>query len=223
MIFPQLKEKKFGYVNLNLEAISWCEKNNIKPTKENNPLLSPETCQKFVEDTHKKYSLDFSYGGWMEDRSYIWQSGYLEKSQMFIHLGVDINIPNGTEIATNFEAEIVKIDDDFPLDGGWGPHVILRDVKSKIYLLYAHLEKDIPFKEGDIIAEGTVFAKVGKAPQNGNWFPHVHIQAISEEKFKNLLGTKDWEAFDGYGSKETPMENSKNFPDPLNFIKINYL
>lgn len=220
MIFPKLKNKVFGYLNLNLEAIKWSEGENIDLSIDENILLDPEKCEEFIKDIHKKYSIDFSYGGWMEDRSFLWRDGYLEKDKIFIHFGIDINVATETEIATDFDAEVVKIDNDFPLDGGWGPHVILKNLSKSIYVLYAHLDENILCKVNDKLEKGTIFAKVGHAPQNGNWFPHVHIQTIEESYYLELEKNNDWEKFDGYGLKNEIEINTKKHPDPMQYISL---
>jgi murein DD-endopeptidase MepM/ murein hydrolase activator NlpD len=218
MIFPNLKNAVFGYVNLDLEAREWFKQKNIDHTTNINILLEPKKCQEFIDDVHKKYSLDFSYGGWMEDRTFLWKDGYLEKEKNFIHLGIDINVPMGTEIATDFDAEVVKIGDDYPLDGGWGSFVILKHSLKPIYLIYAHLDRDILCKLGDKLNKGIIFAKVGYAPFNGNWFPHVHIQVITGEYYFDI--EKNWDKFDGYGLKKDIELNAKKHLDPMEFISL---
>lgn len=220
MIFPKLKNKTFGYLNLDLEAKKWYEQKNIDLYSKENILINPTKCEEFIKDTQEKYSLDFSYGGWMEDREFIWRGWYLDKEKTFIHLGVDINAPAGTEIAVDFEAEVIKINNDYPLDGGWGPHIIFKHLSRPFYVLYAHLDKEIFCKVGDILKEDTIFAKVGIAPQNGNWFPHTHVQIIEKDYYLELEKNNGWEKFDGYGLKNEIEINSKRHPDPMQFVSL---
>ena len=220
MIFPNFKNKAFGYLNLNLEVREWYKQKNINFSTEKNILIDPKQCQDFVNDIHKKYSLDFSYGGWMEDRTDLWKDSYLENEKIFIHFGVDINVPTGTEIATDFKSEVIKVDSDYPLDGGWGSFVILKHLSKPVYIIYAHLDENILCKVGDKLDKGTIFAKVGHAPQNGNWFPHVHVQIIEENYYLNLEKNNDWEKFDGYGLKGDIEINAKRHPDPMQFISL---
>lgn len=203
---------------MNLEAKVWLAENRVKAGE--NPLLDPEICQKMVLQAHQKYNLDFSYGGWPEDRSVLWHGSYLDAENSYIHLGVDINVPTGTEIAIDFDAEVVRIDDDYPEEGGWGPRVIVKNLSVPIYLIYAHLDREIKCKVGDSLKVGQVFAKVGKAPFNGNWFPHLHVQTITAEYYKNLEENNSWSELDGYGLYADISSNSKLFPDPLQFILL---
>jgi len=219
MIFPNLKNKVFGYLDLNLEAKKWSKQKNID-LSEKNILINPDKCEEFINDIHKKYSLDFSYGGWMEDRSFLWRDWYLDKEQLFIHLAVDLNVPTGTEVATDFDAEVARIDNDFPLDGGWGTYIILKHLSKSVYVLYAHLDENILCKVGDKLNKGTIFAKVGHAPQNGNWFPHTHVQIIDADYYLELEKNNGWEKFDGYGLKNDIEMNAKRHPNPMQFISL---
>ena len=221
MIFPSLQGKKLGYINLNLEAKRWMTMQKVEVRKyKQNPLLDPVFCQEMVHAVHIKYGLDFSYGGWMEDRSFLWKGSYLDKEKNFVHLGVDLNVPSGTEIAISFKAEVVKIDDDYPEDGGWGPRIIVKHLSRPVYFIFAHLDRGISCQNGDILKVGDVFAKVGKAPQNGNWFPHLHVQTISAEYYAELERTNTWSELDGYGIKNEIALNATRFQDPLPFITL---
>ncbi len=221
MIFPGLKNHSFGYLNLDLEARMWSSGKNIKFESSKNPLLDPDICERFVNEVHKKYSLDYSYGGWLEDRTFIWRQSYLEKDKKFIHLGVDINVPALTEIAASFKAKVVKIDDDYPEDMGWGPRVVLQNMEEEIYVIYAHLDRALLCKTGDILKKGTIFAKVGHTPENGNWFPHLHLQTIDSDYYNYLAENDQWALLDGYGYMDDMTKNSARFRDPLQYISLN--
>lgn len=218
MIFPSLKGKKFGYVNLNIEAELWMK--NIKPTQGKDSLLDASVSTQMVKAVEAKYGLDFSYGGWMEDRSFLWKGTYLEPLKTYIHLGIDVNAPEGTDICTDFEAEVVKIDDDYPEQGGWGPRVIIKYMKEPLYFIYAHLDREIKCQVGDYLENGQIFAKVGKPPFNGNWFPHVHIQTIREGFYNEISNNDSWDEIDGYGLVEDITKNADRFPDPLQYISL---
>jgi murein DD-endopeptidase MepM/ murein hydrolase activator NlpD len=216
MIFSSLKNKSFGYVDLNEEAKGWALAQGLQAEA----LLDPVISTKMVEDVHKKYNIDFSYGGWMEDRRFLWKGTYLEPLNTFIHLGIDINVSAGTEIYASFEARVVRIDDDYPEEGGWGPRIIIKHLSQPFYFIYAHLDGNIACKVGDIIRSGEIFAKVGNYPYNGNWFPHVHVQSLSEEYYLELERNNSWGNLDGYGSEEDLTVNVSRFPDPLQFISL---
>ncbi len=82
MLFPALRGKNFGYIHLNTEARHWlCEQ---KYAEQLNPLLDPEICSRFIQDTHVKYGLDFSYGGWLEDRSDLWRGKRADADRLVV-------------------------------------------------------------------------------------------------------------------------------------------
>lgn len=205
-------------MNLNLEAQKWLQEKDL--ARDKNPLLDPAICQKMVADVHTKYNLDFSYGGWMEDRSVLWKGSYLDRWNTFTHLGIDVNVPAGTEIAAPFDGEAARIDDDYPEDGGWGPRVILKHASLPIYMIFAHLDRSIECKVGQRLVKGQVFAKVGKAPYNGNWFPHLHLQTISKDYYEKIEKEDLWAELDGYGASEDIEGNSALFSDPLRYVSL---
>ena len=52
----------------------------------------------------------------------------------------------------------------------------------EFYSLYGHLSRDSleGLWVGQPIAKGAVFARVGSAPSNGDWWPHVHVQLVTD-------------------------------------------
>lgn len=219
MIFPTLQNKKFDHLNLNAEAVLWIAEKNFSH-HDTNPLLDPVICQSMVADTHQKYSIDFSYGGWLEDRSFLWRGSYLEDSSAFIHLGVDLNVPAGTAVALDFTGTVVAIMNDYPLDGGWGTAVIVKHATEPLYFIYAHLGEDVLCGVGDTIQTNQIFASVGEAPFNGNWFPHVHVQCIDAEHYESLSEHEIFTVLDGYGVSDELHINTNRFPNPMHYISL---
>ena len=219
MLFPDLRDKVFGYLNMNVEAQKWCAENRIDCGNKN-PLLDPIFCERVKNLIHLKYDLDCSYGGWMEDRSFIWKGSYLEERRNFVHLGVDFYVPAGTEVAVDFDAEVVRVDDDYPDEGGWGPRVIVRHLYKPIYMLYAHLGRNIHFVRSSKLESGMIFAQVGAPPFNGNWSPHLHIQTISSEYYRELELNNSWNDLDGYGRVEDFEKNVRRFRDPMQYVSL---
>lgn len=247
MFFPSLKKARAGYINLADQAKTWLEIHNANPPEiksqtvseiiarrpvaalppeavrshmtPNNPLIHPSVCAEFVDLVHKKHHLDFSYGGWLEDRSELWAGSYLDQGQGHIHLGLDINVSAGIEVATSFEAIVVMVNNDYPLDGGWGSYVVLWHLTKSVYLLFAHLD-NVRCKPGNRLSIREVFAQVGHAPANGNWYPHVHVQVIESNLFKKLNGTPAWEDLDGYATPGQLTKVAKLHSDPLPYLGL---
>jgi len=219
MLFPELKGQRFGYVNMNQVAKAWFAKYPERVASEN-PLLDPTTCQAMMDEIHAEFGFAISYGGWLEDRSTLWRGSYLDEAKIYLHLGVDVNAPAGTAVAVDRHAEVIRVDDDTPLVGGWGNRVILRLRDEPIVLIYAHLAKDVVCKIGDQLAPGDVFAKLGASSENGYWMPHVHVQAVEQKYFDSLLQTGQLDVLDGYGSQEERELLAQRFPDPMRFIQL---
>lgn len=220
MIFPTLSRSRCGYVHLDLAASAWLEENpGLYMGPLSNPFNDPHYCAVMVETLNADLGLAFSYGGWMEIRSTLWKDSYLQADQKFLHLGVDLNAPVDTEIAVDFNAEVVHVDDDHPEEGGWGPRVIFLHKKARVYVVYAHLGNDVTLKPGDKVKAGEVFAKVGHPKRNGGWYPHVHVQAVEDDVFR-VIEKNGLETLDGYYWPNCIQRGAGMFPDPLQYIRL---
>ena len=217
MLFSELRSKKFGEINLNTEAQRWLE---VHASVEGaNPLLDPDTCLQMVHEASARLGFDFSYGGWLEDRSDLWRGSYLDESGMYVHLGIDFNVPIGTSVAADGASIVLRVDSDFPAEGGWGNRVIMRLVDRPIVVIYAHLSDEILCRVGDRLSPGQVFAHVGTSSQNGGWFPHLHVQCVDATYFDGL-SVRDFELLDGYGKASELEELLKYCVDPFTVISL---
>jgi murein DD-endopeptidase MepM/ murein hydrolase activator NlpD len=225
MIFPTLKNKAYGYINLNEAAKSWAARQSGRYAgRADNPLNDPAICAQMVEDFHGEHGWGFSFGGWLEDRSFVWRGSYLEKAGTFTHLGIDYNAPAGTEVAVDFDAEVLFVDSDYPEIGGWGSRVIMKHKTEDVYFIYAHLDYTYLDRATEALAgmdleKGEIFAKIGSAPYNGNWYPHVHVQVLSRAAFE-AAADNHFESLDGYGHGVNLPGLAMEFPDPKRFIKL---
>jgi murein DD-endopeptidase MepM/ murein hydrolase activator NlpD len=226
MLFPTLSGKKFREIDLDREAIGWIEEYEKKNgATSHSPLLDPHLGQRFIEGLHRRYGVDWSYGGYLENRRHLWRGGYMETSGDFIHLGVDFNVPQGTPLITEYDASVVVVDDDGDQDGGWGQRIFLKPVLPldecpfpALLLIYAHLQNVVP-RSGQQIRAGTVLAEVGGPPNNGNWPPHLHIQALRYEIFSRIL-VEGFANLDGYGHPDRLAEYPDLFPNPLDLLHL---
>lgn len=229
MIFPHIPGPAGPDVNLDNTARGWRQRYPELFEGGQNPLFTdPDVCQQMVHDLHRRLGVLWSYGGWMEDRSTLWAGSYLEQEKKFIHLGVDLNVPAGTEVATDKAAQVLRIDTDEDRDGGWGTRVIVQHGDKDPYLLmYAHLAQDVRCAVGTALAAGEVFAKVGTPEENGQWYPHLHIQAVCARWFYELLQSdKNLATLDGYCSigsfrdEDRRQAIERRFPNPLQFVEV---
>ncbi|OGZ06085.1 MAG: hypothetical protein A2845_01570 [Candidatus Lloydbacteria bacterium RIFCSPHIGHO2_01_FULL_49_22] len=224
MIFPTLKGQMPGYVDLDEYARGWLLRNGYCRIRSGavgypkiSPLLDPTICQFMVLECHAKLGLDFSYGGWLEDRSVLWSGSYLDLGSKYIHLGLDINTKAGTPIALDMPGEIVLVDNDHPLVGGWGTRVMVKLDDAPIVLIYGHLAH-VRHVVGATLKRGDIFAAVGPSSSNGAWYTHAHVQAMTLQAYECFLD-KSLE-LDGYGRHDDISRLARLFPDPMQFIEL---
>jgi murein DD-endopeptidase MepM/ murein hydrolase activator NlpD len=207
-IFPDLADKKWAEVGLDALA-----REDFKG--EENPLLDPQKCDVWVKSIAERYGVDYTYGGYLEDRSYLWRGHYLPKGPQ-AHLGIDYNAPAGTRVALLADAEVVHIGRDGQF-GGWGGLLVFRLNKAPYagadYLYYGHLAWEDIVSVGQKLKAGAIVGHLGEPHQNGVWFPHIHVQLVSERMMKLAKGNP--EAVDGYMPPPVPQED---FPDPHPYV-----
>jgi murein DD-endopeptidase MepM/ murein hydrolase activator NlpD len=160
---------------------------------------------------HSRVGIDYSYGGWLEDRSTVWAGTYLDETKSYTHLGVDLNAPEGTPIAADHHGYVIRIDDDHPEEGGWGPRILFRLRDAPIILIYAHLHPGILNKVGDLLGPGDILARVGPISHNGGRFPHLHVQCMTMEA---------WELFTSDPVAWTATETHRQFKNWRGFFPI---
>lgn len=218
-----LVTKGFGLLDLNERA------RTLNTGMNGNPYLNPRKCAQMVSDFHQELGIKWSFGGYLEDRSILWRDSYLETTKKFLHLGIDVNLPAGTPVASATPLEVIITDDDHDLDGGWGPRIIAipEDDPSRL-VIFAHLA-DVSVAPGDQIPSGVPFAVVGAAPLNGNWYPHYHIQQLNTEKIPGLIFdttqkriVRGLDEIDGYGRQEDYHLLAQQYEDPIDFIPFDF-
>ena len=95
-----------------------------------------------------------------------------------VHLGVDIFAPAGTAVHTPLPATVEVVENRAgALD--YGGMAILRHETPEgdaFWTLHGHLDPESLPVEGDRLAAGQPFARLGAAEVNGGWAPHLHLQ-----------------------------------------------
>ena len=99
-----------------------------------------------------------------------------------VHLGVDLSVPPGSLVHAPLDGTVHTVAvNDAPKD--YGPLVILRHAipsGEEFFTLYGHLDREsiaglVPEKA---LRKGEAFGAVGAPPENGDWWPHVHVQIV---------------------------------------------
>jgi hypothetical protein len=218
MIFEsKIMAERHGYANLNTGSI-WWEKRYDVPRKLR-PFKDPVVTHQMEEEYHRYLGLDWSYGGWMEDRSNIRRGTYLEKDKLWIHTGIDVNHNPGIRVLSLADGPIVYQGTDAPLVGGWGYHVIqIINFRGRPHaLVYAHLAKHLPHATGVRVTKGVWIGTIGNSTVNGVWRPHLHLNL-----FADIDDVTDWENFsntmDGYVKESEIMFWARKCPDPTPLI-----
>ena len=210
VLLPDLDISCACQVNLNSAAEEWLERGQYGAR---NPLLSPAETQAMVDRLHNLHQVEWSYGGYLEDRATLLRGSYLDKTGGYIHLGVDVNVPAGTRVSAPFDGVVVNVFNDGDEPQGWGLRLILRPDDTDLpYLALGHLAESSLFV-GDRVCRDHVIARVAPPPYNGNWFPHLHIQHIAHDAVA-ALQEDDFYNFDGYGHPKDIDLLRARYPDP---------
>ena len=154
-------------------------------------------------------SNSFSIGRYNEKRPNMYEGELFEKTNRFIHMGIDIGAPVGTPVKSFYGGEIFLLKyNDQKLDYGYTIITRHKFEEQNIYALYGHLSKSsLEHKHiGQKIHPGEVIAYLGNEEENGGWPPHVHFQlSLIEPEICDLPGVV---------SEENHNIALKIFPDP---------
>jgi len=211
---PEYRDANVAYLDLDVEARAMFADTQAAH------LAEASACASFVDQLHKRMGVAASFGGYLEDRAFLWQGTYLGGSEKTLHLGIDFNVPYGAVVTTPFSGTVIRRDNDHPERWGWGPRIFLESSakgpdsrEERAVFIFAHLA-DVTVNVGDTLAVGATIGIVGKPPFNGDWFPHLHVQQIRGELFDTFLQTNIWN-LDGYGARGAIDQLRRDFPDPL--------
>ena len=203
-IFPGLEAHRFVPVDLAKEYAVREAANDYGDIDMKNPGMQ----QLFVETASGHH---MSYGGFFEDRTRLW-TGFEPDMARMVHLGVDINMLDpGQSVTAPDTCVVCHVMRDPTKFNGWGGRVLLRlrdDRHHKYpFLLLGHLDsrKYLP-NLGEELEKGQLIGVIGSFEWNGGWFPHLHIQQMSE---KYVMGFEDPSRIDGYA------ENAENMTEGM--------
>lgn len=211
-LLPTLDLNRAARVDLDSAAQEWLRARDARGV---NPLLHPEETQAMIDWLHSSLSVEWSFGGYLEDRSHFLRGTYLDQTGGYTHLGIDINAPAGTVVAAPYDAIVEDLFDDGDEPHGWGPRLILRPFDVELpQLILGHLTSLSSFKVGDKVRVGDELAFIAPAPRNGYWFPHLHIQQIARPAV-SAHREDGYLSLDGYGHARDLPTLVKTYPDPM--------
>ena len=158
------------------------------------PLLSgdpatntPAEVDRRVRRVIAEHGAVLGAGGYDEARvMYAWDGEPTAGERRTIHIGLDLSLPPGSPLHAPLDGVVHGVE-HADAHHDYGPVVVLRhettgDDSSEFFTLYGHLTLDsiASLRIGQRIAKGHGFARVGSPPDNGDWWPHVHVQVITD-------------------------------------------
>lgn len=112
--------------------------------------------------------------------------GTVTDERRTVHIGIDLTLPPGSALYAPFDG-VVHGFEDATAHLDYGPVIVLRhDIPASeplaFYTLYGHLDRASleGLHVGKAVKAGERFAAVGAPPENGDWWPHVHVQVITD-------------------------------------------
>lgn len=192
-LFPALKDDRWAEININEIAKQLME----GKVEGDNPALDPYWCMAQQEQLFELLQCDYAWGGYLEDRSFIWRGHYHQNG--FIHYGVDYYVPAGTPVFLPHGGKLLCLEENPDNDGGWGGRAVYQI--GGHYVIFAHLY-NMMGQVGHEYKAGSLVGLVALPDRNGGWAPHLHVQCMKDYNLST----------DGYG----PMLDTLNedFPNP---------
>jgi hypothetical protein len=130
-----------------------------------------------------------------------------------VHLGVDFNrLPEGQMVCLPEGGKVVHVMKDDTKFNGWGGRVLVK-CKDGHYVMFGHLSHHGLPNEGAELKTGDTVGYIGAGDVNGGWFPHLHLQVMTPEYVKQVLGAYD--LIDGYDFAD----NMDGVVDPLVWLE----
>ena len=179
-------------------------------------LLKAALMDRALRCWHRKAGVAYSFGGYLEDRRVLWRGSYLNDDTA-LHLGIDVNVPAGSVISVAAPARLIHHEQDIDQAGGWGGvsfFELLAPIGDITHFLYAHLRCGGPLLPlGSQVMPGQAVAVLGTKDDNGGWYEHLHVQALTAQAWAQTGG--NLALFDGYAPIRYREEGSHPlFPDP---------
>jgi murein DD-endopeptidase MepM/ murein hydrolase activator NlpD len=212
-ILPGFKNEQAALLDLN--EISLQSKKQPAISR----FLDAHLVNRFLRFKHSSLNVAYSFGGYLENRKDLWRGSYLGHDNA-VHLGIDVNVPQGTSISVKYPCHVSSIVHDNDQKGGWGGTILFKlekPIGSISHFLYAHLShKEMRVSEKQRLTAGEIVGKLGTPEENGGWYEHLHVQAITQEAWDKFQG--NLYAFDGYGQLHKDEKEHSFFPNPMPLI-----
>jgi Ser/Thr protein kinase RdoA (MazF antagonist) len=179
------------FKGLSLESAYHLDLSVGAPIPANAPVSADtKALNKAIKATMQEAGANIAIGGYGEERPIYSGSAFGGTKQSpnvpkrSHHLGVDITVPTGTVIYAPQSGTIWSFGnaaDKFDY-GGYVILAHLTDDNVKFYSLYGHLAPSSisHLKKGALIKAGGQIGAIGEYSENGGWWPHLHLQLLTE-------------------------------------------
>lgn len=151
---------------------------------------APEPLGRRIGEAIREANAEIAAGGYDEARVLYAGDAYtgdpVSGERRTVHVGLDLTLAAGSPLYAPLDG-IVHGVENAAARFDYGPVVVLRhevagDEPLTFFTLYGHLSADSieNLHVGRRIATGERFATVGAPPENGDWWPHLHLQVITD-------------------------------------------
>ncbi len=116
-------------------------------------------------------------------------TAHVRDEQRTVHVAVDLTLPSGSALFAPLDGLVHGFEDATDRHD-YGPVIVLRHdipvgpggVGLSFYTLYGHLSRSslVGLEIGRPVRRGQRFAEIGSPPSNGDWWPHVHFQIVTD-------------------------------------------
>lgn len=107
-------------------------------------------------------------------------------NNLSLHRGLDIALPEGTELHSAVDGIIAVVGED---SAGYGKYVVIKG-DNGVEVKYAHMS-EINVNQGERVERGSVFGKSGNTGASTG--PHVHVEVKTDGQYYNPLFYLDTE------------------------------
>ncbi len=175
-----------------------------------------DSFQKVVLDELAANGKSWGVGRYLEERASLLRNyDMMIRDGRVYHAGMDVMVPAGAEVYAPLAGKVFHVGVEEEL-GSYGGHIVLEHQvgESSFYAIYGHLNSDFLVSEGQILAPGELFARIGERRDSGGWFTHTHLQIITQEACRR------GRMFHGYVTAEDLKQIENLFPSPYLLFRV---
>ena len=109
---------------------------------------------------------------------------HMAQEKRFFHLGIDITVAAGTSLYSPLNATVQNSGYEIG-KGTYGGYILLKHTGNfeTFYSFYGHMNPSTVPAIGSALQRGQKLGELGDMNNNGYWFPHLHLQILTERAF----------------------------------------